>query len=392
LRWAEGSPRFRDPAAASSRAGETISGIEPSARPSTLTPQQVAREFRRLIDSGAPIRCVGDARDDPESLLSSGYTPKYKIDLFDTSYYLTNVRQNPDIRFFVAYVVQKNPRTGQTEIYPRIFYKDISLIWRSASHFVRSEGENWIGKGEMRTCVIDGEEIEQSVEETTDLPLEIQTALETLNRRARRVALDETAIELVLRRGHDDRIEPYQDFLEPRLRARSDPRNLINGDRSIARFSRKNDPTSLRFVKGYEPDFDRGVVEVATSMSKLYGGRLARFRVLSKNRKVQYLFFAGPQNVWIAPPQSTAANLTSYGVRAVDVIADEDLCIPGFEYHFVDDSEDPPVFVSQIPEGFAGAANRFDPSRADASRWNDRLPVIQEFRRKILKDSRAPRH
>ena len=331
----------------------------------------------------------GDARDDPECLLSGGYTPKYKVDLFDTTYYLTNVRQNPDIRFFVAYVVQKNSRTAQTEIYPRIFYKDISLIWRSASHFVRSQDENWIGKGEMRTTAIDGEEIEQSVEETTDLPLEIQTALETLSRKARRLLIDEVAIALVLRRGHDDRIEPYRDFLEPRVRARSDPRNLINRGRSITRFTRKSDPTSLRFAKGFDPDFERGVVEVSTSKSKLYGGRLKRFRTLSKNRKIQYMFFAGPHGVWIIPPQTTAANLTSYGVRAIDVIADEDLCIPGYEYHFLDDSEDPPVLVSQIPEGFAGTANAFDPSRADASPWLDRLPVVREFRRKILKDSRG---
>jgi hypothetical protein len=363
-----------------------IAGFEPSARPSPKAPQQVAREFHRLIDSGAPIRCAGDARDDPECLLSSGYTPKYRVDLFDTSCYLTNVRQNPDIRFFVAYVVQKNFRTGKTEIYPRVFYKDISLIWRSASHFVRSHAENWIGKGEMRTAVIDGEEIEQSAEETTDLPLEIQTALETLSRKARRVPFDEVAIALVLRRGHDDRIKPYRDFLEPRVRARSDPRNLINRGRSIARFTRKSDPASLRFAKGFDPDFERGVIEVSTSKSKLYGGRLKRFRMLSKNRKIQYLFFAGPHSVWIIPPQTTAANLTSYGVRAIDVIADEDLCIPGYEYHFFDDSEDPPVLVSQIPEGFAGAANEFDPSRADASPWLDRLPVIREFRRKILKD------
>ena len=353
-----------------------------------MTPRQVAREFRRLIDSGAQIRCAGDARGDPERLLSAGYTPKYKVDLFDTTYYLASARQNPDIRFFVAYVVQKHFRTGRIEIYPRIFYKSIALVWRSASHFIRSEDENWIGKGEMRTYVIDGEEIEQSVEATTDLPLEIQTALEALNRKSRRVPLDEIAIALVLRRGHDDRIEPYRDFLEPRVRARSDPRNLINRGRSIARFTRKNDPTSLRLTKGFEPDFERGVIEVSDSKSKLYGGHLKRFRMLSKNRKIQYLFFAGPRNVWITPPQTTAANLTSYGVRAIDVIIDEGMCIPGYEYHFVDDSEDPPVLMSQIPEGFAGASNEFDPIRADASPWLDRLPVIREFRRKILKDFR----
>ncbi len=123
-----------------------IARVEPSARPSPMTPQQVAREFHRLIDCGAQIRCAGDARGDPKRLLSGGYTPKYRVDLFDTRYYLTNIRQNPDIRFFVAYVVQKNSKTGQTDIYPRIFYKHISMVWRSASNFVRSEDENWIGK------------------------------------------------------------------------------------------------------------------------------------------------------------------------------------------------------------------------------------------------------
>jgi hypothetical protein len=47
------------------------------------------------------------------------------------------------------------------------------------------------------------------------------------------------------------------------------------------------------------------------------------------------------------------------------------------------------VLVNQIPAGFVGAASEFDPSRADASPWLDRLPVIREFRRKILKDSRG---
>jgi len=46
------------------------------------------------------------------------------------------------------------------------------------------------------------------------------------------------------------------------------------------------------------------------------------------------------------------------------------------------------VLVSQIPKGYAGATNGFDPARADASQWIDRLPVIQEFRRKLLKDCR----
>jgi hypothetical protein len=74
----------------------------------------------------------------------------------------------------------------------------------------------------------------------------------------------------------------------------------------------------------------------------------------------------------------------SYGVRTVDVVTDEDLCIPGYEYHFLDDDEDPPVMFSQIPEGYAGETSEVDRYRADASPWLDELPVIREFRRKVL--------
>lgn len=362
--------------------------IVPSVGPSSLSTRQVEREFLGLIEAGVRIRPAGRARRNPRRLLSGGYTPKHKIDLFDTDYYLTNVRQNPDIRFFVAYVLPDRSAKPPLSVYPRIFYKDVSLVWRSASHYVRTGGENWIGKGEVRTAVEGNVEISNSAEETTDLPLEIQTALESLTRRTRRVRRDEVALGLVLRGGPEDRIEPYRDFVEPRRRARADPRNLINCGRCIARFRRANDPTSLEFTPGFEPDFGAGVIEVSESTSKLYGGRLQRFRILSRNRQVQYLFIAGPRHAWIIPPQATTTEIMSYGVRTIDVIADEDLCVPGYEYHFVDESEDPPVWFSQIPRGFAGAASEVDASRADASRWLDQLPVIREFRRKILSPSR----
>jgi hypothetical protein len=356
--------------------------IVPSVQPNDRTPRQVEREFRGRLAAGARLRPAGEARKAPTCLLSRGYTPKHRLDLFDTTFYLTNPRQNPDLRFFVAYVVQAG---AARNIYPRIFYKDVSLVWRSASHFIRSEDENWIGKGDVRSSFEDCDEVYSSAEETTDLPLEIQTALETLGRGRKHVPRDEVAVGLVLRRGGNDRIEPYPDFSEPRRKAAAERRNLINGGRSIARFTRKNDPTSLRFVAGFEPDFGRGIIETSCSTSKLYGGLLQRFRVLSRNRSVQYLFFAGPLQVWIVPPQATTTELMSYGVRTVDVITDEDLCLPGYEYHFMDDSEDPPVLFSQIPKGFVGEVSELDPSRADASPWLDQMPIIREFRRKVLR-------
>ncbi len=357
--------------------------VVPSVEPCPLSSRQVQREFRALLDVGWKLRPLGTARKRPRQLLDKGYVPRARIDLFDSTFYLTGLRQNDDLRFFVAYVVQgREGRPGA--IHPRVFYKDVSLVWRSASHFARSEDENWIGKGDVRPFLQDGREMVVSAEETTDLPLEIQTALETLCRQAKRIPHDEVAVELVLRRAPDDRIEPYRDFTGPRRRAMADPRNRLNRGRPIARFTRSGDPTSLVFTPGFEPDFSEGILEVAEGTSRLYGGTLRRYRIVSRNRKVQYLFFAGPRQVWIGSCQATTTELMSYGVRTVDVLFDDELLLPGYEYHFIDEYADPPELVSQIPEGFVGPTSEVDASRADASPWLDRVPVLREFRRAVL--------
>jgi hypothetical protein len=353
--------------------------VAPSSHPDTRTPREIGSEFRALLAKGFRLRPAGSAKRDPERELRR-YVPRYAIDLFDTRYYLTDVRQNPDIRFFVAYV-----RLGRgRSLYPRIFYKDVSLVWRSASHFVRSENENWIGKGDVTWVVENGMEVSYSAEETTDLPLEIQTALETLLRNARSIPTDHQAVERILRRGGESRTVAYADFTRPRQEARSDPRNLVNGGRRIARFTRKHDPASLVFTKGYEPDFDEGILEVSHSQSRLYGGRIDRYRIVSTNRRVQYLFMAGPKQVWIIPPQATSSLITPYGVRAIDVAVDDELCVPAYEFHYIDELAEPPVWVSQIPAGFVGEPSPIDPARCDASPWIDRLPVVKRFRREVL--------
>ncbi|TMA30338.1 MAG: hypothetical protein E6J87_18515 [Deltaproteobacteria bacterium] len=71
-------------------------------------------------------------------------------------------------------------------------------------------------------------------------------------------------------------------------------------------------------------------------------------------------------------------------MRAIDVHAAEELCVPGFEYCYVDETTQPPTLHSQIPEGFAGEPSELDPARLDASAWIERLPVIREFRAKVL--------
>ena len=144
------------------------------------------------------------------------------------------------------------------------------------------------------------------------------------------------------------------------------------------------DAAVVRFARGFEPDFAKGIVETSETRSALYGGTLQRFRILSRNRKVQYLFVAGPKHVWIIPPQATTTELSTYGVRTIDVVADEDLFVPGYEYHYFDETADASEHFSQIPPGFAGEPSEHDGDRADASAWLDPIPVIREFRRKVL--------
>ena len=97
------------------------------------------------------------------------------------------------------------------------------------------------------------------------------------------------------------------------------------------------------------------------SRSQLYHGNLRRYRILSTNRTIQYTFIAAPRHVWIIPPQPLTTELSSFGVRTIDVVEDDDIFIPGYEYHYLDESEEPPVFYSQIPKGFDGKGR---PARA----------------------------
>jgi hypothetical protein len=355
-------------------------------RPDDVTPRKVAAELRDLLDGGARIRTGGRARSRPRSLLERGYTPKYRIRLFDTVFYLAELREEPNARFFISYVLLDADRdvpARRRELGARYLYKDASLVWRSASHFARSDTENWIGKGDLKPVLEHGKKALYSAEETTNLPFEMQAALDDLSRRAKRIVRDDDAIGLVLRRAPDDRVEPYADFTEPRRRAAAKRSNRIHGGRSVAWFEKKDDPTSLRFAPGFEPDFEKGILEVDTVSSRLYGGLLRKYRILSRNRTIQYQFVLAPRQAWIVPPQALTTQLSSYGVRTIDVNTDDDLCVPGYEYHYLDDSEDPPVMYSQIPNGFAGAISEVDPARADASPWLEAMPVIQEFRKAI---------
>ncbi len=352
----------------------------------------VQREFMALVADDARFSIAGSANGDPDLLFQNSLKPRHKIELFDTTYYLTNIRQIPELRFMVAYIVSpvlatrgNRGRDVTRDIAVRVFYKDLSLAWRVASHYTLVDDVLWIGKGDVHDQIVDGEEVVASNESTTDIPVEMQSALELLIRNAKPSRGGLSVLDLVVRKPPGDRLRPYRDFIAPRQKAQSNPGNLINRGRSVARFTRRNDPTSLKIVAGYEPDFKNGIIERTRTRSGLYGGVLRRFRILSVNREIQYYFFAGKKHVWLMPPQATTTALSSYGVRTVDVVADDDLFIPGYEYHHYEDSSDGPVLYSQIPPGFAGEVCPYDEDKADASPWLDRIPLIKQFRRQVLK-------
>ena len=334
---------------------------------------QIERAFRRSLAGGRKLVASGSATSDPSVLLSGGFTPKSKLSLFGTDIYLTRPRQNPDLRFFVAYVA---PAQQPSKMFARIFYKDISLIWRCASHLFLDGDEMWIGKGDVRVDHRGGYAYTESVESTTDLPFELQTAIELLNR-AKSVRQEFAVLGKVLRPATRNRIRAYSDFTGPRTRARNQGR-IIAKDKKVVHFKNLRDPSSLEVLPGYEPDWDDGLVETYSHPSRLYGGTVTRYRFMSMNREIQHLLFLAPKHAWMIPPQALNTDITSFAVRSTDVNFDEEAYVPGFEYHFEEAGE----LHSQIPEGYVGALSEIDDSRADASAWLNQIPLLQELRKR----------
>ena len=344
------------------------------------TARAVRKEFLDALEGGAALAPVGLAREDPSALLDPLTLPRARLSLFGWRVYLSRPLYDPHLGFMVAYVGRMSARGREPKRFvPRIFYKDISLVWRSATHVIHSPEEDWVGKGALRWRREGGDLVAESAEETTDLPYEVQGALDVASR-ALKPARDDSAVLLVLRNAPPGRLAPYRDFTAPREREQS--RAAIHGNRPIARFLRRNVPESLSFVRGYAPDFERGFVSRSFAASNLYRGTVHKTRILSLNRRIQYQFIATPTHVWVNPPQALTTSLTPYLTRTLDVHAPSELFVPGFEYHFVEDG----VEHSQIPGGFrggfAGAASSEDPLRADASAWLERLAPVQGYRRR----------
>jgi len=357
--------------------------------PSALDAKKIQQQFKQLLKIGYSLHVAGLAKYLKPDYLVRTRPPLHHIELYGVQYFLTDIRRDIGFRYFVAYIVmpqhKDTPRSQRKKIYARIFYKDSSLIWRSASHLINTDGDLWVGKGDVKPVFEDGEIEYYSAEETTNLPFEIDAALDNISRKTKEVIQDKKAMSLVLHNAPEGRILPYADFSAPRKKAMNNPNFAINKNQKIAWFTNPTNPRSLKFAAGYQPDFRNGLIDTSESFSKIYHGAIKKYRIASLNREIQYLFIHAPKQVWIIPPQPIDNLLTSYGVRTVDADADDDLCLPGFEYHYLMDPSDPSSLYSQIPIGYAGKTSDVDPDRADASPWIEAMPVIKKFRDAIKK-------
>ena len=351
--------------------------------PKNWSTKQVGLEFKRLLANGYRLETKGQAKNRAPDYLSRTRPPKHSVDLFGIRYFLSDIRREAGFRFFIAYLVMPQVGIHRKRIYPRIFYKDSSLIWRSASHLIKTNNEHWVGKGDLKPVVEDGNINYYSAEETTNLPYEIDAALDIISRSSPEVIVDKIAQEMVLRNAPEDRVEPYSDFTLPRTKAMKNPDYSINDSHKIAWFAKPSDPGSLSFAPGFKPDFKHGLIDTSESRSKMYGGLITKYRIASKNRQVQYLFITGKTQAWIIHPQPLDNLLISYGVRAVDANIDDDLGIPGFEFHYLEHENEPDSLYSQIPKGFVGPASEADPDRASASPWIEKLSVMKDFRKHL---------
>ena len=151
----------------------TVANVEAADK----SPRRVASDFRRLLDDGYELRADGRAAGDPTALLGMGYTPKYETELFATRFFLCNQRDADGLKIMPAYVLP----AGERRIHARVFYKDSSLVWRSASHYISTPEVEWIGKGAAKSVLENGKRQWYSAEETTNLPFEMQAALDHLS-------------------------------------------------------------------------------------------------------------------------------------------------------------------------------------------------------------------
>ena len=195
------------------------------------------------------------------------------------------------------------------DLFPRLFYKDSSLVWRCATHFISAPGVHWIGKGDLKRIDEEDGQTEYSAEETTNLPYEMQGALDELRRRTKEVPWDARALRRILR-GAGGRFEAYADFIGPSRRAAAKPATASTRAPGGGFESRKTGLPAHR-AGASRPTSDAW--ERCRSASRSMAASREAAHPLAE-REIQYQFVAGPAR--LDHPASAHHRLSSYGVRS----------------------------------------------------------------------------
>ncbi len=348
-----------------------------------LYTEGIEGEFEQLVKR-VPVQISGDITY--EELMNAGFQPHYKIVVNGVAYYVSEPYTPSHGRAsFVYYFYRKNPKTGEEEIFTRSVYRSNSQnVLRVASH--RRPERRWIGKGLGQA--------------TTTLPLELQSTFEKIYQTAlSKGKLEKKEAFYEILRAKDSHM-PADSFMksmiayergeEAEQKDEKEPEEQIligkfnEHDRDQIEFIKgemifpRGIPETFGFTPGFEPDFENGVVETFETDNPVYGGKVTSYRIISKNKEAQYLFNVDMKGrVWIGDVQGTHSEITRFGVRKNTIYIPSDFLTPANEYE------------SEIPEGYKGEWQHSD--YWDASAYIDKLPVVQEFRDKVLnKLSPAP--
>jgi len=338
------------------------------------------RRFKEALDQGIPLRIYAPEDEDDipvtyEYLALEGHAPLHRIRFGDDTYYISRPFIGPDNRIsFIAYCQHIDSRDNKPKLFVNEFYFSGShAVWRAASH--RAWG--WIGKG------VD--------EHSQTLPLEIIPFLNRIVEKAGNIETREYDLFKILGIGGiipaESQIFTHVDVLNgqraaPELDLTGSRRIVVAEEVSLAPAD-SDELHRYRFPdEGYKPDFTSKKILRYPSRNDVYG-RITHYRILSRNKKLQYLFNVSEEGlVWIGSVQSVSKDLNRQGVRqdAPNIIVPPTLLQAPYDY--------PSEIVKNLPQGYLGDDHPGHPEYASAAKFTEKIDLVVEFRAEVLSRDR----
>ena len=274
-----GSQRLSRPVSTATRS-PIETAILPGVQPDPRDPRALATEFRAALADGVRLRPSGEAKQDPTPAANSplrgalSHRPLPGSNLSDR----VPLRRQPEFHGRVRRTVGVLRSRRRVRTTRGSSTKDSSLVWRVATHFVRSEDDNWIGKGDTkwelirrrRVLVQRGGDREPAFSRCRKRSTSLAGAARShggITTRSRSSCSAATEIAS----------NPFAEFVTPRRRAAE--RYRIHGGKPIARFHSQGRSQHAALREGLRTGLPtRGWWTQSSSHSKLYGGPVTKFR------------------------------------------------------------------------------------------------------------------